>query len=346
MSDNALVIRDRKAVACWLLVCLALVALMVVVGGYTRLSGSGLSITEWKPVHGVIPPLSGEEWREEFAAYKSSPQYQKVNMGMTLAEFKGIYWPEYLHRLLGRTVGFIVLIPLLVFFMRGSISRALGWRLAGIFALGGLQGLIGWLMVKSGLVDDPRVSPIRLALHLSVAFVIFALLLWTWMDVIKVKGRQLTNIQNRLINHYKIWFLILCLQIIFGAIVAGLHAGLMYNTFPTMNGQWLPADLFSLQPSYLNLFENPVMAQFIHRWLAVLVVAGFAIWWFLHRRYVKDSNLLLPCLAVAATLVMQSTLGVCTLLHMVPLQLALTHQATALFLFGAAVYLWHELAKH
>ncbi len=158
--------------------------MMVMIGGYTRLSGSGLSITEWKPVHGTIPPLNDIEWLQEFSAYQHSPQYQKVNMGMTFEEFKTIFWPEYIHRLLGRIIGAVFFVPLVIFGLRRSISKRFGWRLIGIFALGGLQGLIGWLMVKSGLVDTPQVSAVRLALHLSVAFAILGMLVWAVIDIL------------------------------------------------------------------------------------------------------------------------------------------------------------------
>ena len=173
----------NRAVSRWLLLCAALVALMVAVGGYTRLSGSGLSITEWKPVHGVIPPLSEAQWEEEFAAYRASPQYEKINRGMSLLEFKEIFWPEYLHRLLGRAVGLVFFIPFIYFAWKRAFPARFGVRLLGIFALGGFQGLMGWWMVKSGLVDNPHVSHLRLAAHLALAFALFALLLWSALDI-------------------------------------------------------------------------------------------------------------------------------------------------------------------
>lgn len=299
--------------------------MMVMVGGYTRLSGSGLSITQWKPVHGVIPPVSEADWWVEFESYRLSPQYEKINKGMSLDEFKTIYWPEYFHRLLGRAVGFLVLLPLLVFLARRSISKKLGWRLAGIFALGGLQGVVGWYMVKSGLVNDPHVSHIRLALHLSIAFAIFGWLEWTLLEVVASCRLQVASdpYSQLATRNLQLWFSLLCLQIVLGALVAGLHAGLVYNTFPTMNGEWLPS------------FDHLTLVQFAHRWLAVIVALGFLWWWYSHRDHAGFK----ACLAVVLLLALQFTLGVATLLYAVPLHLALLHQATALLLFGAAVWL-------
>jgi heme a synthase len=332
--------RDRRAVSAWLIACALLVVAMVVVGGYTRLSGSGLSITQWKPIHGIIPPIGEAQWQEEFDAYRASPQYQKINQGMTLAEFKIIFWPEYFHRLLGRMVGLVFFLPLLFFMARRSLTRRLSFRLIGIFALGGLQGVIGWLMVKSGLVNDPHVSHLRLALHLSLAFAIFGLLLWTILDI----GTDKDPSPQPVPITYLLWFLLLCLQIILGAFVAGLHAGLIYNTFPTMNGEWLPGGLLSMQPWYLNFVENITLIQFMHRTLAVIVAGGFLLWWYSHRTYVKNAHLGKVCLGVALVIAVQFTLGVLTLLHQVPLSLALLHQAVALLLFALAVALLHGLA--
>jgi heme a synthase len=344
-KSPVLIYRHRRSVILWLALCAALVAGMVLVGGYTRLSGSGLSITAWKPIHGSIPPLNQGEWEEEFAAYKQSPQFQKVNSDMGLDDFKRIFWPEFLHRLLGRLIGIVFLFPLLFFALRKSISRRFGWRLAGIFALGGLQGLIGWLMVASGLVDMPRVSHIRLALHLSVAFAIFALILWAIMDNLP-REKPLPFLKRRMVQSYKIWYFLLCLQIVLGAFMAGLHAGLIYNTWPDMNGQFLPDDIMAIYPWYMNFIDNHAFIQFAHRTLAILLAAGFAFWWYCHREYVKRAHLGRMCAVVAFILAAQFTLGVLTLLQVVPLPLALAHQMTALVLFAAGLALWHALATH
>lgn len=345
-----LIHHDRKAIAWWLAICALLVFGMVFIGGYTRLSGSGLSITEWKPLHGTIPPLNQAQWEEEFAAYKESPQYQKVNHGMVLDEFRTIFWPEFIHRLLARGIGVVFFLPLLVFVARRSLSRRFGVRLAGIFLLGGLQGIIGWLMVKSGLVNDPHVSHFRLALHLSVALLILGLLTWALMDVLyesyakaKDKGNSFRYLRVR--NSYLFWFLALCLQIILGALVAGLHAGLIYNTWPDMNGGFLP----SVDHIDLNqVGYSPDIVQFLHRRVAEIVAFGFLFWWYCNRGYVRKTALGKRCAAVAAVIGLQFTLGVLTLLHSAPLPLALAHQMMAVVLYLLAVILLYSLyqGKH
>lgn len=326
--------RDRRAIIFWLSLCALLVSAMVVIGGYTRLSGSGLSITEWKPIHGALPPLNEAEWQEEFAAYQQSPQYQKVNRGMSLDEFKIIFWPEFFHRLLGRIIGAVFFIPLVVFAMRKSFSTRFGWRLLGIFALGGLQGLIGWLMVKSGLVNDPHVSYLRLALHLAVAFAILGMLVWAILDVVtsyelRIKSTNLLATRNSQLVTYLLWFTLLCLQIILGSFMAGLHGGLIYNTWPGMDtsGVWS---------------EKIATVQFLHRRLAELLAGGFLFWWYLCRAYVKNKHLGKGCAVVTVILAMQFALGVVTLLHQAPLVLALAHQAVALLLFVASVILLYK----
>jgi cytochrome c oxidase assembly protein subunit 15 len=318
--------RDRIAIASWLALCALLVACMVMVGGYTRLSGSGLSITQWKPVHGVMPPIGEAQWQEEFDAYKQSPQYEKINRGMSVDEFKTIFWPEFFHRLLGRAVGIVFFLPLLAFALRRSVSLAFGLRLLGIFALGGVQGLIGWLMVKSGLVDQPYVNPLRLALHLGTAFVIYGLIVWALLDVLK-KNSAASQRDALLWG----WFGSLCIQIFMGALVAGNHAGLIYNTFPTMDGQWVPDGLVQ-QGSWMG---NVTLVQFIHRWLATAVALGFFVWWGIKRKAMMGHA---PAL-VGGLIVAQFGLGVLTLLRQAPLDLALAHQMTALLLFTSAVYL-------
>jgi cytochrome c oxidase assembly protein subunit 15 len=328
---------DRHAIILWLSACALLVAMMVVIGGYTRLSGSGLSITEWKPIHGTIPPLNEMSWKEEFSTYQQSPQYLKVNKGMSLNEFKVIFWPEFIHRLLGRTIGVVFLIPFIVFVARGSVERGMAWRLAAVFALGGLQGLIGWLMVKSGLVDTPQVSAVRLALHLSVALLILGLLIWAILDVrCQVSGVRKEKLLPATCHlppvTYLIWFTLLATQIIFGALMAGTHAGLMYNTWPDMNGRFLPEGWDAL-----------TLIQFAHRNLAVLVAVGFLFWWYFNHQYVKNNHLGKVCAGVTAIIAVQFALGVATLLNQVPLALALAHQMTALLLFTAAVILLHKV---
>lgn len=329
-------LKHHNAVAAWLAVCLLLITAMVFVGGYTRLSGSGLSITEWKPIHGVVPPLTISEWEEEFAAYKTSPQYQKINKGMSLDEFKTIFWPEYWHRVLGRLIGAVFFFPLLYFALTGCLSKRFGWRLAGIFLLGGLQGAVGWIMVKSGLQNDPHVSHLKLAMHLSLAFSLFGLILWAQLDI-----KKKSNPQSPMPKAYILWFTLLCLQIVYGAFMAGLRAGLVYNTWPTMNGEWLPAELRAEGGVIYNL----TMVQFIHRTLAVIVALGFIFWWYRNRAYVKNNHLGKAAAGVAVVIALQFALGVLTLIHAVPLPLALAHQMTALLLFALSVVLLHRLCR-
>ena len=259
---------------------------------------------------------------------------------MTLEEFRVIFWPEFIHRLLGRVVGAVFFLPLAVFFYRRSISKRLGLRLLGIFALGGLQGLVGWLMVKSGLVDTPQVSPIRLAAHLSVAFAILALLLWAWLDI-GFSRPHLTGVKAPVWRYYVLWFGLLCVQIILGAFMAGLHGGLIYNTWPTMDGQWVPSDLLAVSPWYANI----TLVQFLHRKLAIILAAGYAIAWIVTRKYVTNIQLKVVSGIVAGIISVQFILGIMTLLYQAPLPLALAHQMTGLLLFAAAVVLLHTLSS-
>lgn len=337
-----LVPRDRKAVVIWLTLCTLLVAAMVFVGGYTRLSGSGLSIADWKPVHGIIPPLNQAEWEEEFSFYRQTPQFQKVNHTMTLAEFKTIFWPEYWHRVLGRSIGFVFLLPLLGFLARRSLSFPMALRLTLIFALGGIQGFVGWFMVKSGLIDNPAVSPIRLMAHLSIAFTIFGLLVWQILTITSPWKAQPKPLPTVHVAFYALFFLV-CVQIIYGALVAGLKAGLVFNTFPTMNGVWIPSDLLFFEPWYENLYHNITTVQFIHRWNAIFLVILLPLWWCIASRDVITSPVKSAGKMMLATLGVQFALGVLTLINAVPLPLALLHQMTALVLFGLMVALMHAL---
>jgi cytochrome c oxidase assembly protein subunit 15 len=347
------IIRDRGAVLVWLMICIQLVATMVLVGGYTRLSGSGLSITKWAPVHGVIPPYNQEQWEEEFTAYKATPQYKLIHNDMSLEGFKTIFWPEYIHRLLGRIVGMVFFIPLLIFTLRSSISKRFFWRMAGIFALGGLQGTIGWIMVKSGLENSPYVSHTKLALHLSLAFTIFALILWVILDIYYYNSNQPPNSRkprppagkNRAFNYYRMWVCLFFLQIIFGGFMAGLHAGLIYNTWPTMNGEFVPDGMFS-NSSAETMLQNITFIQFIHRMLAVFLAISFLIWCYVNKGYIKNKCLGNGCILMASVIFAQFVLGVLTLVYHVPLILALIHQVNALFLWAIAIWMLHRLSGY
>ncbi len=333
-----LVKRHPRLITLWLSLCAALVVAMVAVGGYTRLSGSGLSITEWKPIHGTVPPLNESEWEEEFAKYQKIPQYAEINAGMTLAEFKTIFWPEFLHRLLGRIIGITFILPLIFFWKSGAITHRFGFRLLGIFALGGAQGFMGWYMVSSGLVDNVYVNHLRLAAHLALALLLLGLLIWAIQNILHVRN-------HRAPASYRVWFALLCLQILYGAFMAGLHAGLLYNTYPTMNGAWVPEGLRTLSPWWINLFENHTTVQFIHRMLAIIVTSGFILWWLFAYKYVKLRGAGKLAVAMAFIVATQFVLGVLTLVNAVPLGLGIMHQMTAVVLFGLAVVMYYRLGQ-
>ncbi|MCM2323375.1 MAG: COX15/CtaA family protein [Oligoflexia bacterium] len=334
----------------WIGVLCALVVAILVVGGITRLTHSGLSIVEWKPVTGMVPPLTDSAWQAEFLKYQQYPEYQRVNHGMTLAEFRSIYLWEYGHRLLGRLLGLAVLLPTLYLAFRRKLSMALGTRLGGAFVLVALQGLLGWYMVKSGLVEDPRVSHYRLAAHLLLALGLLVYLFRFFLDL--ARGRSsVSEAQSRPVY----WrrgllglLVLLVIQAAYGAFTAGLRAGFGFNTFPTMNGEWVPDVLLRLESAWLNLFENPIAVQFIHRWLgvgvlaAVLALAGTARSLPL-RRGERRGLLLLSALAL-----LQTGLGVATLVSVVPIALAVPHQLVAALLLLAVVNLLHlaPIADH
>ncbi|MDX2074538.1 MAG: COX15/CtaA family protein [Alphaproteobacteria bacterium] len=330
-------------VIAWLTICALLVVGMVAVGGYTRLSGSGLSITEWKPIHGAIPPRSEAEWAEEFAKYRAIPQYAAVNPGMTLDEFKTIFWPEFLHRLLGRIIGIVFIVPLIFFWARGAISHRQGFKFLAIFSLGGLQGFMGWYMVSSGLATNVYVSHLRLATHLTLALLLLGLIVWELCKVtgdrIKVTDKQAPDSCRLAPVTYLLWFALLCLQILYGALMAGLHAGLLYNTWPLMDGAIVPSGLSTA------IFTDHTTVQFWHRILAFAVVFGFLSWWFFNRRYVKNLGVTKLAAGIALVIALQFTLGVLTLVNAVQLELGMMHQMTAVLLFVLSVVMLHRLGK-
>jgi heme a synthase len=333
----------HKSVASWLAVCCALVFAMVVVGGATRLTHSGLSIAEWQPIVGAIPPLNDAQWQEVFSKYQQTPEYQKVNRGMSLEEFKDIFWWEYFHRLLGRGVGLVFLLPLLYFALTGRVDRRLAARLVGIFLLGALQGAMGWYMVKSGLIDDPRVSQYRLTAHLGLAFLIFAAMLWAALGVWTPQASAHDPARRSLHRFAAALSALIFLMVLSGGFVAGIRAGLAYNTFPLMNGYVVPPEYLALEPWYRNLFNNVAAVQFNHRliaWLLAILVAAF---WFMSRGVALAPRARLACNAVLLALALQITLGISTLLLVVPVALAAAHQAGALILFATSLWLTHEL---
>ncbi|HEY1615592.1 MAG TPA: COX15/CtaA family protein [Rhizomicrobium sp.] len=334
----------RPAVGVWLIAVALLVAAMVTLGGLTRLTGSGLSITEWHPVTGVIPPLGDSAWQAEFAKYRRIPQYALENRGMSLADFQGIYWWEWTHRLLGRIVGFVFLVPFVVFVALGAIARAKIPRMVVLFALGGLQGVVGWWMVTSGLETRVSVSQYRLAIHLGIAILLFGALLWTALEYLRR-----TPVPSLLHRGGKplAWSLValVYLQMLLGALVAGLHGGLIYNTWPSMNGRLVPEDAFASHPWWINPFENPALAQFDHRLGAYAVAILAGILWLSARRTPTSTAVRASTSAVVAVTLIQIALGIATLVNLVPIALAALHQATAVALFAAALWNAFEVSR-
>ncbi len=328
--------RHLRMVRIWLLAVAGLIFVMVLVGGATRVTESGLAIVEWQPVTGTLPPLSPSGWQREFEKYQAIPQYRLLNRGMSLTEFKTIYWWEWTHRLLGRLIGAVFLLPFLLFLWRGWIGQGLRSRLWLIFALGAAQGAIGWWMVASGLAERTEVSPYRLATHLILACVIFAASLWTAQRLIAGPG----IVASARVRATAIVVLVLVLlQMYFGALLAGLRGGLVYNTWPLIDGAFVPpaSQLFSLEPFWRNWFENVLTVQFAHR-MTAYALCLLAV---LHLADVGRSVGLGPAfgsaLALAIGVGVQASLGVLTLLHQVPPPLALLHQAMAIIVLALAV---------
>jgi len=317
---------SRRTVALWLLACCGMIFIMALLGAITRLTESGLSITDWNPIMGALPPLSDADWDKAFAGYRQIPQYLLFHSDMTLEEFKSIYFWEWLHRLWGRLIGIVFALPLLVFWLKKSIDGKLALKLLVIFALGGLQGFIGWFMVKSGLEARTSVSPYRLALHLSFALLVYGLLFWTALGFFNIAREKVSFCKLR---HGWVSFGFLCVTIVWGAFVAGLHAGEAYNTWPLMDGQIVPAAGFTIMPKYLNAFENLALVQFIHRWLGpatMLLILGWA--W----RMLKTGADKKWIYALAAMALLQVGLGLGTLLSHANIVLATLHQAGAITL--------------
>ncbi|MDH5536579.1 MAG: COX15/CtaA family protein [Betaproteobacteria bacterium] len=334
----------RTQIAYWLLACCGLVFAMVVLGGVTRLTRSGLSIVEWQPLVGALPPLSDASWMELFDKYKHSPEYQKVNAGMSLEEFKGIFWLEYFHRLLGRLIGLAFFVPFAYFLARRMVGLRLGLKLGGIFVLGALQGLLGWYMVDSGLINDPRVSQYRLTAHLALAFAIFAAMLWTALDLLAPEpavrdGPAVRGLRRWM---YAVTALLVVMMLT-GAFVAGIRAGLAYNTFPLMNGHVVPPEMFMLDPWYANFFNNMATVQFDHRLFAWVLAFAVPWVWFRAQSAGLSQRTMLLFHLLFATLALQVALGIGTLLLAVPVALGAAHQGGALVVFTVALLLNHEL---
>jgi cytochrome c oxidase assembly protein subunit 15 len=336
--------RSRRQVAAWLLTLCVLLFVMIVVGGITRLTRSGLSIVEWQPIVGTLPPLNESQWNELFDKYKLTPEYEQVNRGMSLEEFKRIFWWEYVHRLLGRLIGLGFLVPYLWFLLRRRLDASSAWRLGFVFALGAAQGVMGWYMVMSGLVDDPRVSHYRLTAHLGLAFLIFAAMLWIALDLLKPRA-QVRAVPPHLSGAAVALAVLVFLMILSGGLVAGIRAGYAYNTFPLMNGHFVPPEIFLIEPWHLNFFNNMATVQFDHRLIAWVLIVVVPLMWFAVRRRPVPRTARLASNFLLAALALQVSLGIATLLLRVPVVLGAAHQGGAVLVFAAALWLAHELRR-
>lgn len=319
----------------WLYINLLLVAGIVALGGVTRLEGAGLSITEWKPITGIIPPFSLQDWQILFQQYQLSPEFLKITRGITMDEFQYIYWLEYFHRLLARTIGLFFIFPAMYFWLKKDLPKSTYRGVISIGLLILLQGAMGWYMVKSGLIQDPHVSHYRLAMHLLLAFIIFIYMLRLALDthVLKPVPAPLATFRlARLVQAMVI------LTIIYGAFVAGMRAGLLYNTFPKMGLEWSPGEVFYLKPWWANLWENPVTVQLIHRWLGILtasMVLGLVT--------LLPPNLKIERILLVTLVSLQVLLGILTLLNHVPTALATLHQLGALGVFSMVMVVRYRI---
>ncbi len=333
---------DSKAVAAWLFVCCVLIFAMIVLGGVTRLTHSGLSMVDWDPIMGIVPPVTDDQWQSVFERYKEFPEYQKVNRGMSLAQFKEIFYVEYAHRVLGRLIGIAFLVPFLVFLVLGRITRPMIPRFVGLFVLGGLQGLMGWFMVMSGLVDRPSVSQYRLTAHLLLAVFIYGFMLWSALSL----WRGTTPDPGGTAGWHRFGWLVTALVIVMiasGGFVAGTRAGFVYNTFPLMAGAWIPDGVWSLDPGWRNLFENVITVQFVHRALALVVALVVVAYWAGSLRRPRGDPARPTAHLMLLVLGVQVALGISTLVYKVPLALGAAHQAGAVALLTLVLIHTHVL---
>ncbi len=334
---------NNRTVARWLFICCGLVFAMVVLGGFTRLTGSGLSMADWRPMMGVLPPLTDAEWQRVFDLYRQTPEFLKVNAHMDVAAFKGIFWLEYLHRVLGRLIGVVFLVPFVYFVIKGYISRQEWPKYLLMFVLGGMQGLLGWYMVKSGLVDVPHVSQYRLTAHLFAAFLIYAYMMWVALSLLYPV--QENGPRHPWYGRTLALFTLLAVTILSGGFVAGLKAGKILNTFPLMGDSWVPTGILALDPLWRNLFDNAITAQFDHRWLAITTLVVIVVFWSRARKATLPARARPAVNALLHTAILQVVLGISTLLLAVPVVLGAAHQGVAMLLFTVALYLLHALRR-
>ena len=335
----------HKSIIIWLFSGCLLIYAMVVIGGITRLTHSGLSMVEWNMIIGSMPPVTEADWQIPFEKYKQSPEYQIINNQFSLDEFKSIYWWEFIHRMLGRSIGVVFLLPFFYFLIRKKFDRSFQKKMLILLALGAFQGVLGWFMVKSGLQKEPQVSHYRLAAHLISAFAVFGVTFWYALDLLYPKNSEENELSKKVQRLTKITFGIIVLQTIYGAFVAGLKAGLLYNTFPRMGSSFFPDTLIAFEPFWKNFLENPSGVQFIHRYLAYFVVISVVFLWETARKMElttlqrKASNFMITVVAV------QFLLGIFTLLYSVPVTLGVLHQTGAFVLFASILVFMHSLKK-
>ncbi|WP_333023953.1 COX15/CtaA family protein [Wolbachia endosymbiont of Pentidionis agamae] len=321
---------ESKSLSIWLFICCFMIIVVLAIGGFTRLKKAGLSITEWRPIIGIIPPLSNQDWIREKLKYEITPEYKAFYSDMSMEEFKVIYLIEYTHRLSARFAGIIFILPLIYFLWKRKISIKLAIILLIVLLLGVMQAYVGWYMVNSGLIKNPYVSHYRLAFHLLLALVIFSLLFFQSICN-KIKIRDNVTVSNYSIIYITLALILTFIQIIFGAFVAGLNAGLLYNTFPLMNGEIIPNDLFFFKPIWMNFLENRITVQFIHRVLALIILLLICI-------VVMKNIRLYPLYITLLLIIIQITLGIITLLFKVPVVAAILHQMFSFILFASNLY--------
>jgi len=342
-------LKNQRIIAIWLFICCATIFFMVILGGVTRLTGSGLSMVEWSPIMGVLPPLNQTEWLETFHLYQQFPEYKINNHTMDLNGFKSIYWFEYSHRILGRFIGILFFFPMVFFFFKGWVKPSLKPKLIAMFILGGLQGLLGWYMVKSGLVNNPHVSQYRLVAHLGLALFVYAYILWIGLGLFFHKNDTGNLKKQAVISPLKPYALVLSffvfITLLSGGFVAGLKAGHVFNTFPLMNGQLIPDGLFAIQPAWLNLFENVMTVQFDHRLMATLLFISIIAFYSVAIRKNLSRRIKLGLHLMLIMLLIQVSLGISTLLLHVPVALAASHQAGALVLFTIVLFVAHQIRQ-
>lgn len=346
MSPDSNLQQNNRQLAIWLFVVCGLIFCMIILGGATRLTESGLSMVNWNPIMGIVPPIGEEEWQATFEKYQQFPEYQKINKhrGMDLEGFKSIFYFEYGHRVLGRLIGLAFLLPFLYFLVKGRIHRKLTLRFTIMFVLGGLQGVLGWYMVKSGLVNVPSVSQYRLTAHLGAAMAIYMFIFWTALNLYKPQLAN-TAVPIRLRRKSIAVTSVIVIMILSGGFVAGTDAGFVFNTFPLMNGHFVPPFIYPKEPFYINMFEDLATVQFNHRIIAYVLCLMIPALWFMSRRYSLSPRSKTILNLFVVMLIIQVGLGISTLLLVVPVSLGVMHQGGALILLSLALMVNHELRK-